>query len=220
MASRTCPYCNSKVATSDSTIKNYYFDFHRCVDKADDPRMVAFSTYQIAILNCPECRKESVDFVDATNRVHHVLPAGVVRRCPDYIPKQIADDFIEAQLVLDLGPKSSATLCRRCLQGMIHDFWGVSDGNLAKEIRVISDRVSPETAQVLDAIRRIGNIGAHMEQDVNLIIDIDPDEASVLIELIGDLMDDWYVRRHELQARRERILLLDEQLQQRRSHRG
>ena len=30
--------------------------------------------------------------------------------------------------------------------------------------------------QAIDAVRSIGNIGAHMEKDINLIVDVDPEE--------------------------------------------
>lgn len=33
-------------------------------------------------------------------------------------------------------------------------------------------------------VREIGNIGAHMEADINVIIDVDPDEAQILIDLV------------------------------------
>jgi hypothetical protein len=45
---------------------------------------------------------------------------------PDYIPEQIKDDYYEACSILNLSPKASATLARRCLQGMIRDFWGIT----------------------------------------------------------------------------------------------
>ena len=46
-------------------------------------------------------------------------------------------------------------------------------------------------------MRKIGNIGAHMEKDVNLIIDIEPDEAKKLLRLIEMLLEKWYITRHE-----------------------
>ena len=46
-------------------------------------------------------------------------------------------------------------------------------------------------------MRQVGNIGAHMEKDVNLIIEVDPDEAGLLIWLIETLFEEWYVARHD-----------------------
>ena len=50
--------------------------------------------------------------------------------------------------------------------------------------------VTPESVEAIDHARKIGNIGAHMEKDINLIIDIDPEEAQILIELVENLFDE------------------------------
>ncbi|MFX8102761.1 DUF4145 domain-containing protein, partial [Acinetobacter baumannii] len=73
---------------------------------------------------------------------------------------------------------------RRCLQGMIRDYWGVSKNTLNEEIKAIKDRIDPIIWQAIDAVRKIGNIGAHMEKDINFIIDVEPNEAQMLIGLI------------------------------------
>jgi hypothetical protein len=129
---------------------------------------------------------------------------------PDYIPEQIRNDYYEACSILSLSPKASATLSRRCLQGMMRDFWGITKNRLIDEIDELKNQnqVAPSTIDSLDAIRQIGNIGAHMEKDVNLIIDIDEDEANILIKLLEDLFQDWYIVRHEREERNKNILTL------------
>jgi hypothetical protein len=84
---------------------------------------------------------------------------------------------------------------------MIHDFWKVATGNLGKEIELIKDKVDPETFGAIDAVRSIGNIGAHMEKDINLILDVEPHEAESLISLIETLITEWYVARYERSKR-------------------
>ena len=42
-------------------------------------------------------------------------------------------------------------------------------------------------------IRKAGNIGAHMEKDISIIIDIDPGDARILIQLIETLIQKWYI---------------------------
>lgn len=105
-------------------------------------------------------------------------------------------------MIRDLSPKASATLSRRCLQGIIRDFWKVKSGRLVDEIAAISDKVDPLTWQGIDAVRKIGNIGAHMEAGMSLIVDVDPTEAELLIGLIEMLLKDWYILR---ESRRERL---------------
>ena len=36
-----------------------------------------------------------------------------------------------------------------------------------------------------------------MEKDVNLIIDVDSEEAGLLIWLIETLFEEWYIKRHD-----------------------
>ncbi len=45
------------------------------------------------------------------------------------------------------------------------------------------------------AVKSVGNIGAHLEQDVNLIVDVDPGEAETLLQLIHLLDIEWYVAK-------------------------
>jgi len=65
--------------------------------------------------------------------------------------------------------------------------------------------VEHETIDAIDAVRSVGNIGAHMEKDINLIVDVDPGEAQALIELVEMLFEDWYVARHNRAERLARI---------------
>jgi hypothetical protein len=80
---------------------------------------------------------------------------------------------------------------------MIRDFWSVRKDTLKQEIEGIADKVDRSDWEAIDAIRHIGNIGAHMEKDVNLIVDVEPSEAQLLIELIETLFRSWYVAREE-----------------------
>jgi hypothetical protein len=45
-----------------------------------------------------------------------------------------------------------------------------------------------------------------METDINTIVDVDPDEATLLIQLIETLIEEWYVRRHERDRRMNAIV--------------
>jgi hypothetical protein len=57
--------------------------------------------------------------------------------------------------------------------------------------------VHADTVEAIDAVRGIGNIGAHMEKDIDVIVDIDPAEAAALIGLTEMLLREWYVARHD-----------------------
>jgi hypothetical protein len=89
---------------------------------------------------------------------------------------------------------------------MIRDFWSISKARLIDEITALEDKVDPLTWSAIDAVRKIGNIGAHMGKDINLIVDVDPDEADLLIGLIETLIHDWYIVRHEREARLKKLV--------------
>lgn len=132
-------------------------------------------------------------------------PQSSAKPLPDYIPTAIKEDYEEACLILNLSPKASATLARRCLQGMIRDFWKVKPQNLAKEIESIKDKVEPDTWEAIDVVRKVGNIGAHMEKDINQIVEVDENESGLLIGLIEMLIEEWYISRYKRQQRLESI---------------
>ena len=140
-----------------------------------------------------------------------LVPASAAKPQPDFIPKQIRDDYYEACAIRDLSPKASATVTRRCLQGMIRDFCKISKGRLIDEIKTLRAQVDaghapsgvqPDSVDAIDHVRGIGNIGAHTEADINVIVDVDPDEAQVLIELVEALFEEWYVAA---EARKKRL---------------
>jgi hypothetical protein len=137
-----------------------------------------------------------------------LIPASDAKVFPEYVSAAIRNDYSEACAIKKLSPKASATLSRRCLQGMIRDFWKVSKPRLIDEINALQDKVDPLTWQAIDAVRSVGNIGAHMEKDINVIIDVDPEEAAQLIGLIELLIKDWYITRHEREERLKAIAAL------------
>jgi hypothetical protein len=129
----------------------------------------------------------------------HVLayPAAIFKHFPDYVPEPIRKDYEESCAIKNLSPKAAATLARRCLQGMIHDFWNISEKNLNAEIDRLKPLVPASQWKAIDATRQIRNIGAHMEKDTNLMVDITADEANLLVNLIELLIDKWYVAKHD-----------------------
>ena len=139
-----------------------------------------------------------------------MIPYSQAKVFPDYIPTQILDDYNEACLISDMSPKASATLARRCLQGILRDFWKVKPDTLFNEIEEIKHKTDPQTWDAIHSIRKIGNIGAHMEKDIDLIIDVDPDEALMLIKLIEILIKDWYILREERKKHLTDIKLIAE----------
>jgi hypothetical protein len=136
----------------------------------------------------------------------NLVPVSSAKVFPDYIPNTIKQDYEEACSIMELSPKASATLSRRCLQGMIRDFWVIKKSRLVEEIEAIKDKVDSLTWDSIEAVRKIGNIGAHMEKDINIILDVDPHEADLLINLVEVLMKDWYINKHDREEKLKKLV--------------
>lgn len=199
-----CPFCfHDQAYYSNSD----YIQNGVCRNSSTIPEKYQESSFTIHTFRCSNrsCQKISVTAINrTTNKQIDIVPQIVVKHYPEYIPKQIRQDYEEASMILDASPKAAATLLRRCLQGMIRDYWEIYRKNLNAEITALKDRVTSAQWKAIDALRKVGNIGAHMENDVNIIIDIEPDEAKKLLKLIELLLEKWYIARHD-----EEMLLAD-----------
>jgi hypothetical protein len=125
-----------------------------------------------------------------------------------HVPAGVREDYSEAYLIRGFSPKASATLARRALQGIIRDFWGIVKPRLHDELLAIKEKCDPDIYEAMMAVKSIGNIGAHPEQDINMIIDIEPGEAEALLDLLHILDQEWYVARADRLGRIERVKAL------------
>lgn len=202
MSGFKCPYCNMVMSVSSETNKKQYPSFNSGVGKHYSYETTFDqSCLEINFFNCPNCGQYTIFAKGVGSAVEdvdlYIRPISLAKQFPEYIPEAIRRDYSEACAILKLSPKSSATLARRCLQGMIRDFWEINESNLKKAIDNLENKISAKQWAVIDAVRRLGNIGAHMEKDINLIVEIDPGEAEKLINLIELLLDQWYIDRYE-----------------------
>ncbi len=212
-----CPFCNHNATiTANNYAENRFLFNHGNKHK--------FQAVVTEVITCPnlECREYTVsqslhDHVASANigwidkpakQEWQLIPAAEMKVFPSYVPEPITGDYREACFIRDLSPKASATLSRRCLQGMIRHFWNIKKARLVDEIEALSDKVDPMTWAAIDAVRKIGNIGAHMEKDIDVIVEVDPGEAQLLIGLIETLIQDWYVTKHEREKRLAGIVSL------------
>ena len=221
----TCPYCNRAQAVTEEQFSRESGYIHNANSVHEH------IGYHVVSIRCAneKCKKLQLwfDLCNALPNRHGVyfagptiiqhwplLPESVAKPQPQYIPKPIVEDYTEACRIRDLSPKASATLSRRCLQGMIRDFCGITGNTLFAEIDALREAVSQgdgirhvnqDTVEAIDHVRKIGKYGAHMEKDVNLVINVEPYEAQKLIELIELLFHEWYVQR---EGRKERLAAL------------
>lgn len=211
----TCPYCGRHTTITDP---NQYSFWNRIFIQKSLFGDVGFGGYAIT---CPNKSCNQLKLVAQLTGLTHtggrstkiirewqLLPESEAKVLPEFVPVAIRNDYYEACRIRNLSPKASATLARRCLQGMIRDFWKISKARLKDEIDALEEKVDPDTWSSIDAVRSVGNIGAHMEKDINIIVDVEPEEAQLLIGLIEQLVDDWYVDRENRRSRSEALKAL------------
>jgi hypothetical protein len=204
-----CPNCNKELTVSDDDRRVSFADL--TLPNADGPRRLVS---KFVVCPNPECRKFSL-----ITSLHHMevngkrtytgkhiktwalVPPSRARSFLIAIPPHILQDYNEACLTLELSPKVTAALSRRCLSAMLRDYWQVQPGSLGDEFRQIKGTADPLTWETIESIRRRGMIGAHMESEGAEILDVDPGEAELLIDLIETLIEDWYVTREERRKR-------------------
>ena len=213
----TCPFCNrGATITTESVHESTTIMTLRNAEGAQ--------ALESSFIVCPnsKCKRFSlsVSLLSASQNEHNrwearkliqtwqLIPSSQAQSFPAYIPKVILDDYSEACLICDLSPKASATLSRRCMQGIIRDFWRVKPGRLVDEIAQIKDKVDSLTWDAIEAVRKVGNIGAHMEADINLIVDVEPNEAKLLIGLNEMLLKEWYIARESKKTRLSSLVQL------------
>lgn len=226
----TCPHCQTRqIVTKENS--NAGFSFLSIGATRDGYVQLAFLAIRCLDVECNNLTLEAFLHKHATDRlgnsilgqtIHRwpLLPDSAAKPQPDYIPAPIREDYLEACAIRDRSPKASATLARRCLQGMIRHFCDVKGRTLDWEIKELRRRVEAheaprsvtlESVEAIDHVRKVGNIGAHMEKDIDLIVDVDPGEAQALIELIELLFQEWYVEQHNRQIRLDRVKQIREQ---------
>lgn len=214
-----CPHCERDVTITEDrySVKEHI----NIVNNSDGEHAIVTSFF---ICPNPDCKKYTLSAmlngtkkdryynisVDYNNLIKkwNLIPSSKGKIFPDYIPEAILNDYNEACEIKDLSPKASATLSRRCLQGIIRDFWKVKPDKLNKEIEAIEDKIDPLIWKAIDSVRKVGNIGAHMEKDINMIVDVEPHEAELLINLIETVLEEWYVTRHKREEKLSSIVAL------------
>ncbi|TPR12260.1 DUF4145 domain-containing protein [Apilactobacillus timberlakei] len=159
---------------------------------------------------CPSCEKTSFEMVGIGTDFNgqprfNIYPKNDGHiNYPDFVNKYVRNDYEEAYSILKLSPKSSATLSRRIIEEVIEDFYGISKGTLFNKIKTLeSKNEAANITNELNAIRQVGNIGAHFNLDANKIPnDVSTEEANLLLQVVEDIINETYVRKHDVESRK------------------
>ncbi len=167
----------------------------------------------IAHTKCPACRKMHIAYY--RNRFFQkggpfVYPRAIARAPVDpAVPKDFADDYVEACNVLDISPKASAALSRRVLQHILREKAGVKAPNLDQEIQLTikGSLVPGHIADSLDAVRNIGNFAAHPMKSTSSgeVLPVEAGEAEWNLDTVEALFDFYFVQPERTKARRDAL---------------
>jgi len=202
-----CPYCHTGFVKESETAR----------ESTSPGRAYGDDGFTVRIIFCPQCKRliivleEGVyrafcdgDFVKdehlwEVNKESIIYPPTSMRyQIAEEVPAQYHKDFKEADMLLNISPNASAALSRRCLQSILHHELKIKKYNLDQEIKEYLDTVSPpvQIAELIDAIRQIGNMSAHAweNQVTGEIIDVEPAEADLLLSVLFLMFDYHFVQ--------------------------
>nr|WP_250808768.1 DUF4145 domain-containing protein [Neorhizobium tomejilense] len=186
---------------------------------------------RVISISCPndECRELSVETsIAGTKRIGRVgggsgsseydtddvkwqktlLPDAKFMPLPMTVPDEVRITYQEAVLVSAVSGRAGAAMARRCLQGIVRDFFNIPTkvrGNLGAELAHVKESIDPDLWEDIQTLRSVGDIGAHMDKNVDQIIDVSPKEAALLINLIETLFAEWYVAREKRLSHRNAL---------------
>lgn len=215
-----CPWCLTKSSRLHYDVRAHHIGENTEGSKGG----------QIIWYNCPECGEIIVYFHKDNSQVStfglkpepgretgiiYQIPKDVVlvfpktREMPDTesIPDDYKSDYIEAYNVLDISPKASAALSRRCLQRLLRERAEVTPGILVDEINQVLDKLPPGLRENVDVIRHFGNFAAHANKNLQTgeIIDVEPSEAEWTLEILKSLLEYFVIKPAEYSGKRDRL---------------
>lgn len=146
----------------------------------------------------PDVRREYLIYPKGSNRA----PA------PPDVPRELAEDYMEACIVLSDSLKASAALSRRCLQNILKD-QGTTKRDLSDQIEEVLEKKELPTwlADELHNIREIGNFAAHPNKSkvTGEILQVEPGEAEANLDVLEGLFDFYYVQPAAAKKRKEAL---------------
>lgn len=207
-----CPHCNTGVNIEWEETSAYVSDSKNLNVGAE-----------IAHGQCPECEGIIVKlvrgklgregeynrFVNDVESEEIIHPKFSTRFIENEVPEPYRSEFKEATSILSLSPKASAALSRRMLQNVLHQEYKIQKRSLADEIDefINMQGVPSHLAGAIDAVRNIGNFGAHPLKNTNTgeIVDVEPGEAEWLLDVLESLFDFAFVQPSRLEERKQKL---------------
>jgi hypothetical protein len=184
--------------------------------------------YHIKCFNCLSCTQTNIEiYWSATElkgkgqfstpefkyrAIFRYPPAQSKFKIPTTCPAEIQEDYSEAARLLAMSPRASAAFARRCLEAVL-SAQGYKQKQLHEKIDAVLKETDPRKilpyyiSKNIDAVRGFGNFSAHpiVNKATAEITDVQPGEAEWCIQIIQELLDHYYTRPAEEQAKIDQI---------------
>ena len=159
----TCPHCGITCVFESQMVPKLYKGTKTLVIHRgyDDQRETAdptdffefYEPVEYLVKICTHCKK-----ITLWENGEMVYPTGTAIQPSEYMPKEIAPIFEEAQSITNLSPRATCALLRVCLEKLATKAGGTGD-NLYKKIESL--RLSPRMKRLADVCRITGNEAVH-----------------------------------------------------------
>lgn len=172
------------------------------------------SHWSVSHMRCPACERAIIRLLNTKSglgsEARLVVPKEPSRApvSPE-VPREFADNYKEACLVLADSAKASAALSRRCLQHLLREKAGVKPSNLDGEIQeALNSKALPtHLADAVDAVRVVGNFAAHPIKSTSTgeVVDVEDGEAEWVLDTLEGLFDFYFVQPLLLKKKKDAL---------------
>jgi hypothetical protein len=195
VANFACPYCDQVALFPQTSL----WMNGRFVNGAG-PWWVTM--IQCPNLDCAGIVTAAFTAMESLGRPIATLPRPTVKIPNALIPAPVRADVFEARMCYSVGAyKGTAVLCRRALQGACVEQGANPKKKLHGQIEEVveANKVHGSLKDWADAIRLIGNSGAHVGDDG--LEDVTHDEADDILAFTEEFMELTYVARERVKQR-------------------
>jgi hypothetical protein len=202
-----CPHCLHDVLFLEAEVHRGAASYSRA--NIDYSAISPEERVGIHYFECPNCSHlvvlSMVQRKSATKPdIRHVWPYSPLRLVPSEVPENLKTDYLEAVEVLPISAKASAALSRRCLQTVLTEAGGAKAKELSRQIDEVLPRLPSHLAEIVDAVRAVGNFAAHpiKSQSSGQVVEVEPGEAECNLDVLDGLFDFYYVQPAKTKQRR------------------
>ncbi|MGE4494936.1 MAG: DUF4145 domain-containing protein [Methanosarcina sp.] len=178
----SCPHCGA--IAHQIWIDTFTYD-----DVSD---FDSISDLYLSVCQNPDCRKQSIWYFGKL-----IYPFLSVAPFPyDDMPSDVKEDFLEARNVVEISPRSAASLLRLALQKLMKHL-GQEGKDINKDIgELVKKGLSVKIQEALDSLRVYGNEAVHPGE-----IDLkdDRETALKLFNLLNIIVHDMIIQPKEIE---------------------